>query len=207
MSIVLELTVSSGKPILRGHDHLWSVIRELGRDGATFAVADLDGRSNMRRDSIADYLKRLARAGYVSPAGWRQDGHRRHQLWRLDRRPTATPSLRRDGAAGGQGAGQLQMWTAMRQMGAWAARELAMTATTDDCRVSVETAKSYARRLEQAGYLAVLDPGGPGRQKHWRLKPGMNTGPKAPMILHTKLVWDANRRKPMGPVLAEEDRP
>lgn len=208
MSAVLELTIADSKPILRGHDHWWSVIRDLGRDGATFTVADIAARSDGRRqENIDDFVRRLARAGYASEAGWRQEKSRRYRLWRLDRRPTATPVLRRDGSSGRQGAGQLQMWTAMRQLADWTAVELAMAATTDACRVAARSALAYALRLEHAGYLAVLDRGGPGRPKRWRLKPSMNTGPQAPMILRTKLVWDANRRKPMGPVLAEEDRP
>ena len=41
MSIQLELKVTAGKPIYRGHDHYWSVIRDLGKNAHLLVSSSL----------------------------------------------------------------------------------------------------------------------------------------------------------------------
>jgi hypothetical protein len=40
-----------------------------------------------------------------------------------------------------------------------------------------------------------------------RLKPSMNSGPRPPMILRAKLVFDQNRHRLVGDIMAEEEHP
>lgn len=211
MSIQLELTVTNAKPVFRGHDHYWSVIRDLGKD-THFTRQEVALRSNDTTDRcIDDFLGRLIKAGYVEVVGTQssQSPHVRNKAIRIDvlklvRRPKATPILNRDGSVGTQGLGQLNMWTAMRSLSQFAKQELAITATTDEVNVSVSTALRYARSLESAGYLQIVRPGGAAVARIWRLKPSMNTGPKAPKIFRSKMVYDANREAFMGQPVAEE---
>ena len=55
--------------------------------------------------------------------------------------------------------------------------------------------------------LLVAAAGGPGRECRWRLKGSADTGPKPPMILRSKMVYDQNVGVIVGEPLAEEDHP
>ncbi|TYC53812.1 hypothetical protein FMN50_13650 [Rhodobacterales bacterium] len=210
MSIQLELRVTAGKPVYRGHDHYWSVIRDLGKGGNLFTLSQIGLRTNDPvNDCITDYLRRLIKAGIVEVAGSEKvltnlRTTTTQQHYRVLKRPKATPRLNRDGSLAKQGLGQDQLWTAIRALSGFDTRELAIAASTDDVVVAVETAKSYARHLEAAGYLQVLRPGSGPVSRIWRLKPSMNTGPTAPKILKSKMVYDPNRKEIMGAPLAEE---
>lgn len=209
MSIQLELRVTAGKPIYRGHDHYWSVIRDLAK-GGHFTRHEIAQRSNDPTDKcIDDFLNRLKKAGYIETVDTEfvptaKNGRMRRDIYNLIKNSSATPMINRDGSIGQQGLGQVHMWTAMRALAQFTKQELAISATTDDVDVSIETASRYARLLEKAGYLQILRPGGPNVARIWRLKPSMNTGPNAPKILRTKVVYDTNRQEIMGTPVAEE---
>lgn len=207
MSAVLEFQTPPGKPVLRGHAFFWSVIRDLTKDGDSFTVhAILQHTNRTHRSTVADYVRRLVKAGYAEETGERVRVNRGPltPIFKLKRRPAQAPSLNRDGSAVRQGRGQKQMWNVLRgpegREGVTAA-DLVLRASTDETAVTVATARSYLRKLAGAGYL--VSP----RRGVWRLKPSMNTGPKPPLILRTKIVFDANRNAAMAPIAAEEDRP
>jgi len=210
MSIQLELTVTTGKPIYRGHDHYWSVIRDLGKNNALFTLREVALRSNDRDDhSVSDFVKRLAKADFIEVV--RQDkvpveqgGCFLQNVYRLVKRPSATPIINRDGSLGTQGLRNQQMWNVMRRLPRFDKHELSVAATTPGAAVPVVTAGSYAKLLANAGYLQIIRPGGACVPRIWRLKPSMNTGPKAPKILAAKMVWDVNRNQIMGQARAEE---
>ncbi len=206
MSIELRLKVEPGKPVLRGHDHYWSVIRDLGKYGRLFTTKEVAGRSNDPKDrSIADFLQRLRKAGFVEIAAKQslKEGNRQPYHYRLLKRPLKTPKIRRDGTVVPAGDGQTFMWNAMRALGQFTASELAIAASTEDHSVSRRSALAYSTRLQQAGYLWVVSQGSGGRAQVWHLKQSMITGPQAPMILETKMVWDANREEIVGDAVAE----
>lgn len=215
MTIQLELRVTTGKPVYRGHDHYWSVIRDLGKAGRLFTFQEIDLRCNdLDGENIGEFLRRLTRAGFVdivetrqiSTAGQGPTNQKtiRQRIYRLLKRPSATPILNRDGSPGKQGRGQVQIWNAIRSLSAFDIKELAIAASTEEVPVKHETAQTYVIRLETAGYLQVLRKGRGRTRGIWRLNPAMNTGPKPPKILRSKLVYDANLKQIMGPVLAEE---
>ncbi|ADZ70091.1 hypothetical protein [Polymorphum gilvum] len=210
MPIQLELKVTAGTPVYRGHDHYWSVIRDLGAGGGLFTRDEVCKRCNDPTDRcIDDFLGRLKKAGYLKvvrsefgPTA--RGGKARADVYELLKRPAQTPIVNRDGSIGTQGLGQAQMWTAMRSLPHFTKHELAIVASTELVRVAVEAASRYARLLEKAGYLQVVRGGRPGTPRVWRLKPSMNTGPQAPKILTGKVVWDANRQQVMGTMDAVE---
>lgn len=209
MSIQLELRVSNGKPVLRGHDHYWCVIRDIGKHNP-FTLAEVAARSNDPRDkSIRDFLGRLVKAGYIEvlrtdhgPTA--RGGSVARHIYKLVRRPTATPIINRDGSIGTQGLANGQMWNAIRSLKQFDKRELALAATTADVQVEINTALAYARHLSNAGYLIVIRQGKSTTSSIWRLRPSMNTGPEAPRILRSKMVYDVNRGIVMGSPVAEE---
>ncbi|WP_026379390.1 hypothetical protein [Afifella pfennigii] len=213
MPKVFRLTIRAHSPVLTGIDHYWSVIRDLGRGGATFTATEVFNQSKQRRlEAVSDYLRRLAKAEYLEIVEPHRPGGRRKTrptVYRLLRRPTETPHPRRDGTPARQGLGQAQMWTAIRALDAFTAAELAVAASTEEVSVARATALSYCKALKRAGYLTVVSPAGPGRAEVWRLRPSMKKGrPEAPKILRTKVVYDPNTGEIWPrPVEAEEVSP
>ena len=205
MSRVLAFDVPPGKPVLRGNDHYWRVILEVGAGGASWSVTDVLSRSRgADRSSINDFVRRLCRAGFVVEAADRQ----RH--YRLIRSQLTTPSLRRDGTPGLQGRGQTAMWNVLRGplgRSGISAPEVALYASTETVRVAPASAASYLKHLAQAGYLLCLREGKPGKPASYRLKPAMQTGPLPPLVLRTQIVFDQNRGEAVGPVEAREVEP
>jgi hypothetical protein len=99
---------------------------------------------------------------------------------------------------------QQAMWNAMRSLSIFSAAELAAAATTEEARVTIAYASGYATALRDAGYL-MATPSGHRNKLTYRLKPSANTGPRAPMLLNARVVYDANRNKVATPVTAEEE--
>lgn len=207
MSAVLEFRTPPGKPVLRGHAHFWSVIRELGEDGGLFSVHSVVQRTNRtERSTVADYFRRLEAASVIENSGECETIAKGADtpLYRLLKTPLAAPRLNRDGTPAGQGRGQQQMWNVLRgpeSRAGISAEDLALRAATDEIGVPLATAKAFLKRLNAAGYLVKV------RHGIWKLKPVMNTGPLPPMILRSKIVFDQNTRTAATPVEAEEDRP
>lgn len=205
MSKILALMVDKTKPVRRGQDYLWQVIRELtatDRDRQVFLSEIMNRMGGTDTSAVKLDLARIVKAGLMEP-----DVSIAGACWRVVRRPTKLPPLSKDGLA--VRSGQSAMWLAMRALKSFDATELSLASSTEERRVTLETAKSYLRRLDAAGYLAIKRPAkkGPGsRLTVYRLKPSMDTGPEAPRILRTHLVYDPNRNEVMG--LAEtEDQP
>ncbi|GJD97751.1 hypothetical protein [Methylobacterium iners] len=203
MSRIIRFEVPPGKPVLRGHDYFWRVIRELDEQG-TWTVADIRPLTGggIDRSTIRDFVKRLAVGGYADVVDV-LDGRPRY---RLLQRPLAAPRLRRDGTAALQGRGQAAMWNVIRgPMGrdGFTFKDLALYASGAQIEITHETARTYVRRLADAGMLHCLRQGGPARPAVWRLKP-VFTGPLPPMILRGHIVFDQNNNRAVGPVEAEE---
>ncbi len=207
MSIVLSFATPPGKPVLRGHDHFWQVIRDLDA-GGLWSVPDIRARCGGRVDlsTVRDFVKRLREGGIAEPVGLRE----RQRVYRLLTAPRVTPCLRRDGEPGRQGRGQIQMWNMIRgPLGrdgfSW--KDVALYASTEAVAIKPATAKSYVETLAEAGYLACLRRGRPRHPALYRLRPAMNTGPLPPLILRSQIVFDQNRGEAVGPVAAREVAP
>ncbi len=205
---------------LKGYDHYWRVIRELGADGAEFTIADVVQQSNAHPDSVGDYIRRLTRTTppILEHVGWRQVRNPRWRpgVWtkartfRLLQSPRETPSVRRNGEESRYGRIRQHMWNILRGPQGRAgidARELVMLAETEEFPIALGTAKEYLQKLEAAGYLSVEQVAAQHRLTRYRLRPSMNTGPKAPKLLKTRVVYDPNRKVIVGTALAEEASP
>ncbi|MBL8575092.1 MAG: hypothetical protein JNM13_15565 [Hyphomicrobiaceae bacterium] len=200
MAAILNLKLE-GKPVLRGQEHCWSIIRDMtatDRDRLILA-ADVHGYTNgTDLSTVSGFLRKLAAAGYLAEVA---DGDRTG--YRVLRRATRPPQLSADGEV--VPSGQQQMWVAMRSLSTFSAHELAVVASTEERPVTLQTAKSYVKHLNAAGYLKIETPAAPPhRGAQYRLIPRQDSGPLAPRILRAKIVYDPNRNKIMGPVTAEE---
>lgn len=204
MSVLLKLKVkATGQPLDSGQDHFWRVMRDLD-PGGPWTVTDVSDRSRSdSREAVKEYVRRLIKGGYLAGAGTLEDGTR---LYQIARRVAHAPSVTRDGQRGRQGAVNRQLWTAIRSLGSFNYRELVIAAATEEVPIRETTARDYLKRLFNAGYLRIVDPGKPGTPRTYALKRAMNTGPGAPKVLRTKLVWDTNRNEIVGETIAEEDR-
>jgi len=205
MSLVLALKVRKGKPPLRGNDHFWAVIMSRHRCGKTFSVRDIREASAVNDGAVRDFVGRLEKAGLIERVATAP------LVMDVAYRPlviqSAAPRVRRDGSVIESQPATRCMWNLMRGpvgRGGFTYRDLVAWGQTDETPISANTAKSYIQMLRAAGYLIQIDPGKPGTPAIWRLDPAMNTGPKAPMILRARLVFDPNRQEVFGPAEAEE---
>ena len=115
MSAVLKLKTLNGRPILRGYEHVWSVILQLTRSGDSFTRHDVDQACCDPNDTtVTDYLRRLLKAGYLAEIGTSPGRHRR-KVYRLVKRQDEAPRLRRDGSAAPVPVNQL-LWNTMRRL-------------------------------------------------------------------------------------------
>lgn len=209
MSMVLKLTVSKTEPVLRGQDHMWRVIRTLGDAGRRFSAGQIAGVCQEKSfGTVTTFLRRLTTAGITVRDGTsRSASGRQEHLYRLERSPEATPLVARDGTAVKPRSARQQMWNIIRGAagrGGFTYQDLMVLASTEDVAIAANTAKSFIQELK-GSYLLQLDAGGPGRPAIWRLRPAMNTGPLPPMTLRAKVVFDQNRHRIVGDVLATED--
>lgn len=186
----------------RGHQGFWEIIRKLHRDKGAWTVQEVDGRSNVNRGTVDDFIQRLLKGGYIVKDG----ANAKTTFYRLVKDQPDAPRLKRDGTPAIEpGLGQEQMWRSIKMLARFDAREISVHASTENVPVPLVAAKSYISRLHRAGYLVEAAPAKPGHKPGtgtlatYRLLPSMNTGPLAPQIQRTDFVWDPNRKEVMGP--------
>jgi len=186
----------------RGHAGFWQIICDLGGGGAPFGLADIDGRSNVDRRNISDYVGRLVRAGYlvISDREPTRTGHR--AVYRLVKTAREAPRLRRDGTEYPEPARD-RMWRAMKMLGTWTAAELAAATETETLPpVGLVTVKTYVARLVAADVVHIVSRSGPTEAAQYRVL--RNIGASAPRILRTHAVFDPNTNTVIGVAEAEE---
>jgi len=165
---------------------IWEAIRAK----EVFNIKDLRDETTMKDESVREYVIGLEKAGYVERVPAHELRAGAAACWRLIKDiGFEAPRVRKDGTPVTAGQGRENMWNAMRIMRVFTPRELAVAARTPDCFVNETTAADYARHLHRAGYLRKSDNGS------YRMLPKAYTGPRAPMIQRTKVVWDPNQNK------------
>ena len=192
--IDLQMT---GKP--EGRQVIWTAIRKLSAGAARgITVMEVEDITRIEPATIRTYMKSLTNAGILKmlPGERTNPKHRRYekQRWMLVKdMGVEAPRVRTNGELVTQGSARDQMWRAMKMIGDFTYRDLAVHASTEECRVSETDAKDYCKHLLKASYLRVT-------RKHQKGKDASpaayrlirNTGPKAPMIQRIKQVFDPN---------------
>lgn len=186
----------------RGQQGIWEAVRHLSQGGARWRRKDVVDRARDHDRTIRAYLTRLERAGIVAI----DEADPELRYLASDPGPTA-PRVRGDGSPAREpGLGQDHMWRVMLMSSSgFNVKELAISSRTDEVDVTVQTARTYVRRLYQAGYLDLIS-GEPGTfSAVYVLKRSMRTGPRAPMVQRVKAVWDPNLCRHVGVATANED--
>lgn len=205
MAVCVEIAVAKTTLTARGLDHSWKVVRELGRDGRTFAICDVQARAHDTRGTICDFLQRLEKAGYAERAG-SADGRRgaERKLWRLLKSPSKRPAIRRSGEIiSPYGAKTQQMWNFIRGPMArqsFSIADVVAYASTDEIAIQLPGARTFVCNLLAVGYLVKVGD----KPTRWRLKPSMNSGPLPPVTMAARVIYDQNRHAIVGKVIAEE---
>jgi hypothetical protein len=203
MPAILRLTIKETHPVLRGWDHYWSVAMEFAARNEAFTTRDIEWRSNTRRTDIRDFLKRLKLAGFIEDAGGEPASYR------VVRMQSATPRVRRDGSVIDHVGCNQAMWNTMRSLRCAGRALPPMTWSTGApptrCGSARPAPRATIKRLNGAGYLVLRQKGGPQKLALWALLPDMNTGPDAPKVLRSHVVFDPNRQALVGETIAEEE--
>jgi hypothetical protein len=177
---------------LTPRERIWAAIRRQ----RVFGVKSIEDETRVEVTTITTYLQALEAAGHIAVevAAMRGEaGQFESAKWRLVRDAgVAAPRLNRSGGELTQGRGNEQMWRAMRILGEFDYRDIAVHASTEDCWVCPATAKTYVVYLARAGYLALVRPARPGTPARYRLIRAKVSGPKAPQIQRVKSVYDPN---------------
>lgn len=201
-SLVETMALSVRVP--RGHEGFWRIIKALAAEQPTFTVTEVAARSNVHDDTVADFVKRLAKAGYLTVAHEeRLPGvplPRFH--YHLARTARDAPRLRRDGTEVPETA-QETLWRTMKMLKRFTVSTLQMAAETDHRTVPAATTKRYVRHLAEVGVLTRLKAGG-GRGREAEFLLARNLGGAAPRILRAHLVFDPNSNTVLGTPEAKE---
>jgi len=170
---------------------LWAEIRRI----KTFTIDDLLHVTRMDRSSIRHYLTGLTNAGYLSKEDSEPDNTKKTAMvYTLQRNPgVIPPRVRKDGSPVTQGTGRYLMWSTMRIIRTFTAKELAIQASIEEHVVAIGEANKYCQLLAQAGYLKVVAGGKSGTLATYRLI--KRTGPRPPQIQRVKRVYDPNIRQ------------
>jgi hypothetical protein len=190
-----DVMVKLNVRVPRGIQAYWDIIRELRE----FTIHDIDQRCAVEKDVIGDFVRRLARAGYIIEVA---EGDDDAKVYTLIKDQAEAPHLKRDGSPAAEpGKGRDYMWRAMRMLNDFDAEDLASASCVDGFTVHLRTAKDYIYHLHKAGYLAMVSPAinghkaGTGKLSRYKLRPDRRTGPLAPQIQRTKFVFDRNLQR------------
>lgn len=200
------------QPYQSPRQRVWIAIRKHRDEFTIQQVADL---GQMKYDSARDFITGLKNAKIITEL-------RREKLPNMSKKIELiyfrliedygynAPSVDRKGnLLGKKTTINKAMWNTLRiTKQAVNATELAALSSTDDQVVSVETADSYLRFLNHAGYLKVAREAHHAvRKAKYQLRQHMNTGPIPPQIQRAKQVFDPNTSQVMfseRPELEEE---
>lgn len=179
---------AKGKPY--GRRAIWLAFRAASKNGPV-TLRGLALQTGINRGTIRTYMESLVLGGYAEKSSFMRLKDTTYQLIRDV--GVEHPRLNKKGEA--VVTSRDNMWRSMKMLPAFTAQDLALTASTSRCMVSPVDAADYCRHLHSAGYLAVLREGGMDGKTVYKLLPNMRTGPLAPMVQRTKVVFDPNRNE------------
>ncbi|WP_372069736.1 hypothetical protein P7L75_01335 (plasmid) [Tistrella mobilis] len=187
-------------PVPAGQLGMWRVIREMCQDEGEVSALALRRRCRTDGATARGYLIRLTKAGILEPV--RVDEKTRAKMYRMVADPgEEAPSLDLSGAYCARGLRQDYLWRTIKmQGGEFTAADLVAVIKLDPAVVAPvgeAQARIYCYHLARAGILIRIDA------DRYRFDRAQNLGPKAPMILAAKVVYDPNRGRVIGRPEAE----
>lgn len=198
-----QLTFVGGKG---PRQRVWDLIR--AKQGKRFELLEVCP-GDVPSATARTYVQSLAAAAILAPDSPRTDAFTPHcpvKGWTLAKDcGIEAPRVRKDGTPVTQGRAQENMWRTLRTIKhPVSARELAAYASTTDLPVAEVAAQDYLNNLRLAGYVGITSDtmtqvlakysGGKRSPKKplYSLNPGSNTGPRAPMVCRTDVIYDPN---------------
>lgn len=179
-------------------DTVWQFVRAL----KVFEIQGIEtaarkhfggGGTGLNAKTIQSYLERLHRGGYLTKETVFIQGNQRQVTWSLVRDcGSEAPRLTKTGQPSKQGVVRDQMWRTIKIIGEFNYIELAAAASQEETPVPTSTSRTYIRHLFHAGYLFQTRASKPGTPARYRKVPRRCEGPKAPMVLRSKQVFDPN---------------
>lgn len=171
------------------------VWEELRKQKGTFEVYPIARASNADDEVVKTYLQCLRAGDYVEIVKQQRFGKSTYRLIRDT--GLEAPRLTRKGEPVQQGLISEAMWRTLRILDVMDARQLQNYVAASGLDVTLTYVKRYLTMLKKAGYLQVVQAGNPHRMERIRLKPAMNTGPRAPQVQRVKTVYDPNLNQVM----------
>lgn len=184
----------------------WDAMR--AKRGEKWTLAEIMKTGRVNESSIRWMVRGLERAGYVEEVervkSARSGPACTGTIWYRLIRDTGVeaPRLNSNGEPTYTrlGRGRENLWQAMRHfLSDFTHYELAAYARTPEVPISDVSAQTYVLALAAAGYLECVKPvcrvrgrASPGR---YRLLPHMNTGPRPPILTHSRSVFDTNQAR------------
>jgi hypothetical protein len=166
--------------------------------------------------TVKRYVWFLAREGYVVRVGAKRDGYALQAVYAVKKRQTKTP-IERPNPQRAPLTAREAMWNAMRALEQFTARELCVSASTEERPVSQRSANLYIQKLVVVGVLHVLERPQKALGKvgdtplgatagRYRLVKSANTGPLAPKLCVAGFVFDPNCNRVLGDAVVSELR-
>ncbi|WP_265533765.1 hypothetical protein [Pseudomonas saponiphila] len=186
MTKTTQLSVSGGKV---AKQHMWEAVRA---NKAGFSLRMIASESGQPIAQVKAYVLAMRNAQLVEV--FDESGDAKDHRWRLVRDEGADyPRVRSNGQRSTHGLGLENLWRAMRIMKRMTAADAAQMASVNGVRVTQAYALNYFVLLVKAGYL-VASSKESKREQTFEFVPGMNTGPKHPVIqrLESIKVFDSN---------------
>jgi hypothetical protein len=158
----------------------WRVMSALQKHHGGFTLRILvDIVGDEQRKAVRAYLSGLVDENVLTAEASAPVGGLVTHTYRIIN-PGEAPPLR----TADKGARQRVLWNAIRSMKMFREAEIAVAASTEELPIGRDAAGEYIRELVAAGYLAKA-----GQDANrfatpiYRLLPGMNTGPRAPIVM------------------------
>jgi hypothetical protein len=151
---------------------------------------------NRHRKGIERYLAFLADERVLDCRVFERGARVSHR-YGVQRKGEAPPLRRAADATLGRR--QQALWTTMRILRSFTAQDLAISASVDTLIVPRGTAASYISDLAAAGYVVQAGGGKTVPAPVYRLLPGCNTGPRAPVVLRGRGLFDLNLMREITP--------
>lgn len=184
-----QLEMIGGK---NARQRIWEVLRQQTGEFEMYPIAR---QSNTDDETLRTYLTCLRKGGYVEVVQQKRYDKTTYRF--LKDTGIEAPRLNRKGEPVTQGLVSEAIWRTLRILGELDARQITNHVAAAGLDVTMAYVKRYIGALKKAGYLLVCLKGNPHRLERIRLKPGMDTGPRAPQIQRVKTVYDPNLNKVM----------
>lgn len=200
MNTALKSKAPSRKPaqleMIGGKSSRQRIWEELRKQKGEFEMYPLARAANVDDETLKTYLYCLTAGGFVEVV--KRKRYDKTIYRRIKDNGVEAPRLTRKGEPVKQGLISEAIWRTLRIQDQLDARVITNYVEAAGHETTMAYVKRYLGSLKKAGYLQVVRKGNThSRLEIIRLKPGMDTGPRAPQVQRVKTVYDPNLNQVM----------